>query len=306
VTTVTESLGQLSTVFPRRFLFNALLPTLVFASTTALSVSLCFNSPETIAHWWTSTDTSTKVILGLAYLAAIWFLASAVASQWRGIIRIYEGYPLKRLMKNFARKPVGVQWHQGQLRLIAGLNGDRIQAYYRYPHERHLSDVLPTRLGNILLAAERYSLDHYGLDSIIFWPRLFPLLPDQVQRDYEEFVLAYEFPFVLSFLSAISTATIGTALIASQQSPVLFAAVVLGGFAVAYGAYLLGLNEATELGEQQKSAFDLYRGLLLEAWPSVDDVQDEKAAFVAIRRFVLDNTPPTWGAAQSNHHTRRS
>src|SRR3954451_16208119 len=62
-------------------------------------------------------------------------------------------------------------------------------------------------LGNVLLAGERYPLERYGVDPIFFWPRLYPLLPEQFQRDYEEFVTEYEFPLV------VSTLAFGTALV---------------------------------------------------------------------------------------------
>ncbi|MBL8927837.1 MAG: hypothetical protein JNM77_16635 [Pseudonocardia sp.] len=48
---------------------------------------------------------------------------------------------------------------------------------HRYPSEEA---VRPTVLGNVLRAAEGRAGAQYGLDSVVTWPRLYPLLDDKV------------------------------------------------------------------------------------------------------------------------------
>lgn len=48
------------------------------------------------------------------------------------------------------------------------------------------ADLMPTRLGNLLRAAERQPLNKYGLDAIICWSRLWMLLPEAVRKDLQE------------------------------------------------------------------------------------------------------------------------
>jgi hypothetical protein len=318
---ITEGLAQLSTVFRRRFLFNALLPTLVFSTMLAALGTAQFATLRSVGLRWMALDGLSKALAALAYLAVIWFLAGAVASQWRNIIRLFEGYPLMRVLGD--RTP-GLAWHSRRAyRLWQGAEPDALdddtaggedegwpqqaEAYRRYllvQHDGDEREVLPTRLGNILRAGERYPLTHYGMDAIYFWPRLFPLLPAQFQDDYEKFMQQYELPLVVAFEAAVSATMGGVLLLGSGGPPMLFLGWFAGGAALAYFFYWLALPNAMEIAEQQRTAFDLYRHLLLEQWPTPNDVNDEGAAFKAIEEFIVGNVGPAWGRPQQLHRRR--
>jgi hypothetical protein len=320
---ITEGLAQLSTVFRRRFLFNALLPTLVFSTLLVALFATQVASLHGIGLWWTGLDGLSKALVALAYLAGVWFLAGAVASQWRNIIRLFEGYPVMRILGT--RTP-GLAWHSRRAhRLWQGEDPDAVEdddaeaedhdgrgprqseAYRQYllvQHDGDEREVLPTRLGNILRAGERYPLTHYGMDAIYFWPRLFPLLPAQFQDDYEKFMQQYELPLVIAFQTAASAMVGGILLLASSGPPMLFLSWFAGGVVLAYLFYWLALPNAMEIAEQQRTAFDLYRHLLLEQWPTPSDVNDERMAFKAIEEFVVGNIDPAWGKPQQLHRRR--
>ncbi|GIM97133.1 hypothetical protein [Paractinoplanes toevensis] len=303
------TLATLSTVFRRRFLFNALLPTTVFAGVLALVVIQNVGSMRIVGAWWGRLDAISKAVTLLTVSAIVWFLAVAVASQWRTIVQIFEGYPLIRL---FGRNAPGIDWHRKRRwELWEGENDDHERAFHRYTliedasEEAEEGEVLPTTLGNILLAGERYALSRYEMDTIQFWPRLFPLLPAEFRAEYEEFIVEYEFPLVVSFLSA-TTGFIGAAVtLLCGGPPLLFAVCFIGGALIAYLFYVLSFSAAEELAEQQRTAFDLYRHLLLEQWPTPPDVRDERAAFKEITGFIVNNSPPSWGRPQSLHRRRR-
>jgi hypothetical protein len=302
---ITDTLQQLAGLFSRRFSFNALLPTFVFTTTIVSTVAASWWSIEAAYAWWGQLDLLTHLLLLLTYSALVYFLAAAISSQWRNIVRLFEGYPLKKVANRLNIDPLGQRWHQEHMdQLASDEEGNTQQAYYRYPLKKHRGEVMPTRLGNILLAGEYYAYDRYNIDTIYFWPRLYPLLPEAFQRDHEASIIQYQFPLVVAFQATVTTVICAMVLLITHSPAIAFAATLLGGTVVAYGAYILSLPSAIEMAEQQRTAFDLYRDRLLTAWPSVADVKDEKAAFLEIKAFVVHNAPPTWDPQHRNYIKR--
>lgn len=98
----------------------------------------------------------------------------------------------------------------------------------------------------------------------------------------------------MAFQATVATIIYAAILLITHSPAVAFSAIMLGGTAIAHGAYILSLSNAIDMAENQRAAFDLYRDRLLTAWPSVADVKDEKVAFLHIEEFVVYNTPPMW------------
>ncbi|TGO02778.1 hypothetical protein PN36_19325 [Candidatus Thiomargarita nelsonii] len=67
------------------------------------------------------------------------------------------------------------------------LTGEEREEYARLDQEfmylPELERRMPTRLGNILRAAEQRPQEKYGLDAIICWPRLWLVLPDAAKAE---------------------------------------------------------------------------------------------------------------------------
>ncbi|MGI0491483.1 hypothetical protein ACN4EG_06705 [Alkalinema pantanalense CENA528] len=143
------------------------------------------------------------------------------------------------------------------------------------------TDFLPTRLGNLLRAAERRPYDRYGLDAIICWPRLWLLLPDSAKKELQDARAQINngvrvFAWSLLFLV--------WGYWAWWAVPV---AIVSAAFAYSW------IWDSAELyGDLIESVFDLYRGSLYQALriPLPATAAEEKAIGLQITEYLLRGT----------------
>jgi hypothetical protein len=146
------------------------------------------------SKWFTPLPEVLQIASLFGILLAISLSAFIIQRLDRSVVRILEGYwhPLFKWLKNYLikshikhRKNLEEQFNK----INPPRNEDRSKfiqidsQLQRYPSNDR--DILPTRLGNILRAAERRPLDRYGLDAIIVWTRLWTLLPDGTRADLQ-------------------------------------------------------------------------------------------------------------------------
>ena len=150
-------------------------------------------------------------------------------------------------------------------------------------HPAKADDLLPTYLGNILCSRERSPERKYGLDAVVCWPRLWPLLPENVRSDLDsarssvDRLVEYWFWGVLFLLWAFLTA-----------------------WAIAIGllwmilTYSLSLQAAMAYGDLLESAFDLHRLSLYKAlgWPLPKSTKEEKVLGSQLTEFLWRGTLP--------------
>lgn len=158
-----------------------------------------------------------------------------------------------------------------------------IASEYDQSFPRELDDILPTRLGNILTAAEDYPRTRYGMNATVFWPRLRNLLPQETKQALEsslnELYVLLNFSFLavtFYFWCVIAVLYSGATLqVQVGLSPeLLFETVVKSAFRYILAGLIalfvswffnrLALFSASEFGAQMRSAFDLHRFLLLQ------------------------------------------
>ena len=149
--------------------------------------------------------------------------------------------------------------------------------------------LMPTRIGNILRAAEIRPNDHYGLDAVIVWPHLWLLLPDSARQ---------ELAASRASLDAAVASTIWGLLFCVFAVWTLWA--IPAGLLVCLGAVRWWAPErAATFGELFSSAYDLYRTSLYQQlrWPLPTNPSLEPEQGREITAYLWrgsDDTEPTF------------
>ena len=139
----------------------------------------------------------------------------------------------------------------------AGVAGRRLRQ--RFPLPDHL--LKPTALGNVLAAMEDTAGRQYGMDAVIVWPRLYPLLGDSVKSVVDD---------RRDTLDASARMTVVMGVTAIVSFVLLLGAgwwlfLALLPVALAWLACRGAVQGALAYSEAVQVAFDLHRSELLEA-----------------------------------------
>ena len=145
------------------------------------------------------------------------------------------------------------------------------------------NDLLPTALGNILRARERSPERKYGLDAVVCWPRLWPLLPEIVRTDLSNTRSSLDRLVEFWFWGLLF-------LLWSLWTPwALFV-----GLLWMIVTYSMVLQAAMAYGDLLETAFDLYRLSLYDAmgWARPTDSEKEKVLGKHMTEFLWRGTLP--------------
>jgi hypothetical protein len=231
---------------------------------------------------------------GLLFLA---LLVAAIVMQplQLGLVRWLEGYwprPLAaRGRERYERRVTALEATTAPRRKpltpeeLATMS-DAASELRLLPPREHL---MPTRLGNALRAAEVRAGEPYGLDAVVAWPRLYPLLPDPVRAvvDGQRDALDVNARFCSIFAAA---AVISAALLVTHGWWLL---VPVGCLVLAWLAYRAAVASAVAYGESIRTAVDLHRFTLLEALhlPLPATPEEERELNRKLSRFLLQGVP---------------
>jgi hypothetical protein len=157
--------------------------------------------------------------------------------------------------------------------------------------------VAATEFGNTLASAEEYAFDRYGMDGVLFWPRLRAeldadtLMPidnakSQVDGMLNFSVLAY----IAAIYAVVSIFLMPVALKTPDQAWRIWmlvgvAVVALG---IGYGSYRGAVGAAANMGAMMRSYFDHHRDKVLEKFSlrRPDKLEDEKIIWYKLGAFI--------------------
>jgi len=283
-------LKEVTGALDRRFLLTLFLPSLLFWG-ALLAVFSPREGSDALLAGWSTPSTELQWLQIAAAVAWVTFFAYVLSSQTTWLTRQFEGYwswPLGDRLCRWRKRHYAKVLSQLE---AAGDEGyERI--YYAYPLPDGANELMPTRLGNILKNAELYSYERYKIDAVLLWPRLYAVLPDSFVATLGEAKASLEMMLVLSFLGGLFALTAGVGLLILRGPWWLFLGSVLGGLGLAYVAYRSALGAAIPYAQLIKSAFDLYRGDLLDklGYKRLETQEDEIAFWGNLNKLIYRGT----------------
>lgn len=145
--------------------------------------------------------------------------------------------------------------------------------------------LMPTRIGNLLVAAESKPAEKYGLDSNVLWPRLWLILPCRSQREIASVRLALD--------AVVAACTWG--ILFAFFAPLTIFAVPIGLLVAILSATLWVPGKVTSFGDMIESAFDLHRRdlYLRLRWPLPSSPGDEIGQGRRLTSYVLRGSDRT-------------
>jgi hypothetical protein len=149
--------------------------------------------------------------------------------------------------------------------------------------------LMPTALGNVLRAAEDRAGRKYGLDAVVLWPRLYPLLPGGIRATVNDGRDQLDLAGSFCVASAIA-AVVSFGLLVTHGVWVL---VAVAAVLVSYVSYRGAVAAAVGYGESFEAAFDLHRFDLLHALhlPLPETRSSEREANRALSDFLRQGIP---------------
>jgi hypothetical protein len=241
-----------------------------------------------------SHNVADKVVALLGAVLIVAISAIVVQRLALPVLRLLEGYWPAWLRTLTAGRRARVRrrkaadeeaWQQLQSKLettqltpedrakLAGLEHRR--------HHRPVRDheLLPTRVGNILRAAETRPYHRYGLEAVVIWPRLWLVLPDLARQ---------ELSAARAGLDASVAAVIwGLAFMAF--TPLAWWAAPVGAFTAATAAVWWVPSRAEVFADLMEGAYDLYRAALYRQlrWPPPANPAEELQIGHELTRYLV-------------------
>lgn len=272
-----ESVWQkVSEASGRRWVLASLIPTALFwASFGLVYYGLWIGWSQTLA-WWNGLTDASRTLSLLVVIVPIGLTAFGLDMIGPFLLRTAKGsWDFPPFVGPWLQKRRAEQWkkhfemiEQQLLQVVDQINEGnlwpekhrdleskriRLQSELREFPEK----IMPTRLGNILRAAEEDPYLRYGLDPATVWPRLYPLLSEVLRGEVDDARANLDSAVRISTLALVFSLIWGTQAVISESWLLAgIAALGLGGTLLAHHATF---GAATLYAELIRSAFDLHR-----------------------------------------------
>jgi hypothetical protein len=324
--------GEIRGYFGKAFVPAVWIPLLIFSATILM---VCFaGQGSLVVNWqkfWTF-NIEIKILLITTFLIIVTLIALVVHYLQVPISRLFEGYwqsiPVLRSVmsrkKNYYRKQFLRYFNildtleetipsleqelqkdkQPSPQKLSDLETQKAKfnelsekLTREFPPPRFQQQIMPTRLGNIYKAAELYSLDRYGIDSVVFWPRLLEVLPQTFLERLQETKIAVDTLLLFSLLCIVFSVT---AVPYALFYKVGFTLLVICALGIPLGwlLYWAALLPAGVYAELIRVAYDLYRRDLIHKFglqlPS--SLMEERKLWEELSSFILlgISLPANW------------
>lgn len=270
--------NRITGLLDRRFLVGSWFPTF-FGGILLANILIPAYGWGKVSKEWATLGAGPQIWAGLT--AAATLTTAAFVLHVAATIRLFEGYGLPSRIASL-----------GQRRQVARRSRLPESSSLRsYPRDSTL--IRPTRLGNILTAAEEYSYLRYRIDAVVWWPRLAAVLPTSFRDQLDETLLPLIALTNVSLVLIIDAVASGIALIADMHWTIAVPAFALLAM-ISFLTYCAALPAATSYAECIRTAFDLYRNDVLSAMhlSLPKDLVAERSLWEVLTQWVHRGEPP--------------
>ena len=246
-----------------------------------------------VSHWLDGKNAATQVAALLGALVVVAASAIVVQRLTAPVLRLMEGYwprwlqwltSRRRRHTIQRRRADDTAWQRLQSEIehnepTAEQRADLDRLEHRRRHRPILnSELMPTRVGNILRAAETRPYHRYGLEAVIVWPRLWLVLPGPARQ---------ELTTARGSVDASVAAVIwGLGFVAF--TPLAWWATPVG-IAMAVSAAVWWVPARAEVfADLVEGAYDMYRTVLYQQvrWPLPDNPAGEHQTGIDLTKYL--------------------
>lgn len=154
--------------------------------------------------------------------------------------------------------------------------------------------VSPTALGNAFAVAEEYPLDRYGMDSVLFWPRLRQVVDAELLNALDNYKMFLDFQLNLALLALIFS---GEAVVVGVvERSASWGAAALVAVLLAWLSYRAAVGVARSMGGLISACFDFFRHKLLEPFGLVQptNLAEEYRTWLRLGAFLRRGELQYW------------